>query len=580
MRRLGFIGLSMVLILVSHLSQAAPLPSVRRINAPHFANSVPLDQMAVSWFGRVTPHENSADVRVGYRDGALLVHVDIMDQYLWYDTTPSASTLTDWDAVTIYVDKRGNVGSTPTLDSYRFDGQLNWWEPRVNWQAAYRGNGSTWVSVPITFTTWSNWYGEAQPNVPGSSEKGWFIGFSIPFANLGLLGPPPEGAIWGLGIQLHDRDSATGSLEPDKSWPESLLPDQPESWGQLRFGLPSYGLPSPVTRQGTTIIRQGLNGVTVQDAGVGGDTLCGGGLSDYFVQWGNLNYAHSVVFNAQNVEATSEWPCLSKAYIAFPLESLPTAKSIISATLTLYHRGNPGPPPGPAYIQVLSVDQSWNENTITWNNAPPARENLSGVWIPPVFDAPSYPGIPYNWDVSRAAAEAYAAGEPLRLAIYSSNGSFSNGRYFHSSDVEDLNAVGRPTLTVAWGAQAASMMASVQPASASAGQSVTFTVSLQGSGHALTLTNDLPASLSAPLSAPGSSSGIISYDAGSHRVTWYGTLSANTSATLTYPVSVLTAARQVIRSTVILTDGTSAPVSSTAALIANGLQVYLPLTRK
>jgi len=88
MRRLGFIGLSMVLILVSHLSQAAPLPPVRRINAPHFADSVPLDQMAVAWFGRVTPHENSADVRVGYRDGALLVHVDIMDQYLWYDTTP------------------------------------------------------------------------------------------------------------------------------------------------------------------------------------------------------------------------------------------------------------------------------------------------------------------------------------------------------------------------------------------------------------------------------------------------------------------------------------------------------------
>lgn len=578
LKRLVLIGL-VAFALAGGSLRASPLPPVRRVNAPHFGDSVPIDQMAVFWFGRVTPHENSADVRVGYRDGALLVHVDIMDQYLWYDTTPSASTLTDWDAVTVYVDKRGNTGNAPTLDSYRFDGQLNWWEPRDNWQTAYRGNGMAWVSTPITFTTWSNWYGDAPPNVAGS-HHGWFIGFSIPFTNLGLSGPPPEGTIWGLGIKLHDRDTATGPMEPDKSWPDSMSPDQPTSWGQLRFGLPGYSLPSPVTKQGTTVIRQGLNGVTVQDATVGGDTLCGGSLSDYFVQWGNLNYAHRIVFNVQNVEATSEWPCLSKVYTTFPLDSLPTAKSVVSATLTLYHRGNPGPLPGPAYIQVLSVDQSWDENTITWNNAPLARENLGGTWIPPVSDTPPYPGIPYNWDVSRAVAEAYAAGEPLRLAVYSSNSSFSNGRYFHSSDVEDLNAEGRPTLRVAWGVPQATLLAAVWPASAAQGQTVTYTLSIVGSGNAMTLTNDLPASLSAPLSAPGSSSGIISYDAGSHRVTWYGTLSASTPATLTYPVTLLISGRQVIRSTVILTDAVSGSISSTAVLIANGYQVYLPLTRK
>ncbi len=580
MKQWILISLSLALIVVSQASQATPLPPLRRVNAPHFSTSVPIDQTAVFWFGRVTPNENYADVRLAYRDGALFVHVDIMDENLWYDTTPSASTLTNWDSVTIYVDKRGNTGGTPTSDSYRFDGQLNWYEPRDQYQAAYQGNGTTWVSIPITFTTWSNWEGDAPPNTPGYADKGWFIGFGIPFSNLGLSGPPPEGTIWGLGIALHDRDSATGPMEPDKVWPDGMLPNQPSSWGQLRFGMPGYSLPAPVVQQGTTIVRQGLNGAVVPDAVVGGNTLCGGTLSDYFVQWGNLNYAHSTVLNVQNIERTSEWPCLSKAFITFPLDALPAAKSIISATLTLYHMGNPGPPPGPAYIQVLSVDQSWDESTMTWNNAPLARENLGGTWIPPVSYTPPYPGIPYTWDVSRAAAEAYAAGQPLRLAVYSSNSPMNNGRYFYSSDVEDFNAVGRPTLTIAWGASTAKVTAYAQPSSASTGQIVTLTASLLGSGNALTLTDVLPTAFSAPVGNLYSSSGVVSYDGAIRQVTWYGTPPAGTPVTLTFPVSVLTAFRAAIRNTMILTDAVSGPTASTTMVIANGLQAFLPLLFK
>jgi hypothetical protein len=96
----------------------------------------------------------------------------------------------------------------------------------------------------------------------------------------------------------------------------------------------------------------------------------------------------------------------------------------------------------------------------------------------------------------------------------------------------------------------------------------------------MTLTNDLPALLSAPVSAPSSSSGSISYNAANRRVTWYGTLPSGTPATLTYSVNVLAPGRQVIHNTMILTDGATGPISSTATLIANGLQVYLPLTRK
>jgi hypothetical protein len=578
-RKLGFVGLGLLLALAVHSSQAAVTPPVRQVNAPYFSDGLHFDETAVFWLGQVGPHENYADVRVGYIDRALWVHVNIMDQHLWYDTSPAAATLTDWDAVTVYLDKRGNAGSTPTSNSFRFDGQLNWYEPRANWQAAYQGNGTTWVSIPITFTTYNNWNGDVPPNVAGS-HHGWFIAFSIPFSNLGMSGPPPQGTVWGMGIKVHDRDAATGPMQPAVTWPETMSTDQPASWGRLRFGLPGYAPPTPVVRQGTTVVRQGLNGLVVPDAVVGGNTLCGGTLSDYFVQWGNLNYAHAPVFNVQNVEQISEWPCFSKAFVTFPLTSLPVGKEIISATLTLHHSGNPGPAPESAYIQVLTVNQDWNEDTITWNNAPLARENLGGVWIAPLQQAAPYPGIPYNWDISRVVAAAYATGEPLRLAMYSASSPFHNGRYFYSSDVEDFNALGRPTLTVAWGASGASVNASVRPASANTGQIATFTISLLGSGNAMTLTNDLPASLSAPVAAPSSSSGTISYDAANRRIAWHGTPSAGAPVTLAYAVTVATSSRQAIRNTVILTDAVSGPVSSTALLIANGAQVYLPQTRK
>jgi hypothetical protein len=96
----------------------------------------------------------------------------------------------------------------------------------------------------------------------------------------------------------------------------------------------------------------------------------------------------------------------------------------------------------------------------------------------------------------------------------------------------------------------------------------------------MTLTNDLPASLSAPVSAPSSNNGTISYDAANRRVAWHGTPSAGAPVTLTYLVTLVTSSRQVIRNTVILTDAVSGSVSSTATLIANGVQVYLPLIRK
>jgi hypothetical protein len=546
------------------------------VNAPHFSTGLKFDETAVFWFGRVTPTENYTDVRVAYIDQALWLHVNIMDQHLWYDTSPSAATLTDWDSVTVYLDKHGDAGGAPTQDSFRFDGQLNWWEARDSWQAAYRGNGSTWVSSSAPFLTYNTWYGTSSPNDGGASQ-GWFIAFRIPFDSLGLSGPPAPGTLWRLGIAVHDRDFATSPMTPDKSWPPNLSTNQPSSWGQLYFGMPTYTPPAAVVKQGTTIIRQGLNGAEVQDAAVGGDNVCGGGLSDYFVQWGNLNYAHKVLFNVQNVEAISEWPCFSKAYVTFPLSSIPSSKTVISATLTLYHSGNPGPAPEPAYIQVFSVGDDWNENTITWNNAPLARENLGGALIPSVQAAPPYPGIPYTWDVSRVVAEAYSANQPVRLALYSSHGPFHGGRYFHSSDVEEYNAQGRPTLSIAWGSTGPALKADVRPAFATTGTTVTYTLSLQGSGHAMTLTQALPELVSAPLSLNTSGGGAATYNAPQHRIDWTATVAPDAPVTIVFPVKITAVASAALVSMAVLTDSLAGVATSTTTVIANGRQVYLPV---
>jgi hypothetical protein len=227
-------------------------------------------------------------------------------------------------------------------------------------------------------------------------------------------------------------------------------------------------------------------------------------------------------------------------------------------------------------MQVLSVDQSWDENTITWNNAPLARENLGGTWIPPVWDTPvPYPGIPYHWDVSRAVAEAYAAGEPLRLAVYSSNSSFSNGRYFASSEFDETGAIGRPTLQVSWGDGAPALVKSASATAVSLGQSVTYTFSLIGSGGVMTVTDDLPAEVSSP--GPfHASSGFTAYSSALHRVTWTGLSNPGQVLTVTFPVTVTSALPSAIVNRAVLTDGTTT-VSSTVMMIANGHPAWLPL---
>lgn len=426
-----------------------------RINVPEFpANSnIPEEyfgQTAIAWFGQVTPSKNYADIRVGYNSNLLYVYLAVFDRSLWYDISPSAERLTEWDAVTLLLDTSG--GTFLSTSSWRFVAQLSS-DPSPAYRAVYRGSTSGWQKITTSFQAVPGWRGNAL-NDDTDSDRGWAMGFSIPFSSLGLASAPTSGQTWRMAVIVHDRDSRIGPPVGDQSWPPIAATHNPACWGFLTFGLPSYTSNRPVVGS-VTIRRPTQNSPLVPDADVGAaiENQCPGDEYHIWNEWGNRNYGKAPDFNVQNQSDVADWPCFAKYYITFPLSDVPRHKIIVSATLTLHQFGNSGGP-GQArssWIQVLTTRQDWGENNITWNNAPLADENIGGNWVEPLTTHPGWPGVARHWDVSYAVAKAYARGEPLRLILYSADSNYHSGKYFVSSDTGDWNAEGRPRLEVRWG---------------------------------------------------------------------------------------------------------------------------------
>lgn len=553
----------------------------RRVYVPY---NVEINEAAVFWFGRVTPDANYTDVRIWYTDDSLLLSLGIMDRLLWYDDTPTPGELPTWDSVSLYLSRAGNLGQSPAADSYRFDAQLDWWEPdRANFQAAYQGDGSQWVLKPVTFTTSAGWNGNV-PNDNSEDDRGWMVYYDIPFTSLGLSGPPARGAVWGLGVAVHDRDGAAGPPLADQVWPETLVPLRPATWGQLIFGLKPAYVPDPALPKATTLIRHGLNGAQVIDADVGGSSVCGAAAEpDFFPTWGSLNYAGKEFLNIQHLDPISEWPCFSKYYVTFPLGSLPADKVVLSATLTLYQFGNAGegwdPGPQPSFIQVFTIREAWQESTVTWNTAPLAGDYVAASWVNPLDVSPPWPGIPRHWDVSGAVAEAYAAGTPLRLALYSPDWAFHSGRYFFSSDISD--EAGRPTLSIAWGDPVATLTKAANVHTAAFGDIMTYTLGIVGYGGPLSLTDTLPSGLSAPLDLTWQGTAVApTYDDDTHRLTWSDQPAAAAHVTLTYRVQALTHAVTAVTNHAVLHSGDGMADEATFTIIVNPYRLALPLILK
>ena len=81
MKRFVLLGL-VALVLAGSPLPVSPLPLMRRVNAPHFTDSVPIDQTGIFWFGQVDANQNYADVRIGYNNTELYVGVLIFDRRL------------------------------------------------------------------------------------------------------------------------------------------------------------------------------------------------------------------------------------------------------------------------------------------------------------------------------------------------------------------------------------------------------------------------------------------------------------------------------------------------------------------
>ena len=229
----------------------------------------------------------------------LLVHISVFDRLLRYNQKPTSDDLSSWDAVDLYINSDDNNGNLLGTNTYRFVGQLNWWEDeRKNWQAGYRGNGISWVTSPISFTTTCGWRGNA-PN-DNTDDRGWAIDFKIPFTSLGLASPHDPGSVWGMDLVLHDRDDASVSPIADKSWHEDKNILSPETWEQPTFGLHMYN-PPDVSLGGISSIRHKLNRADVPDAHAGDHTVCGQDYwPDFFDGCGDANFAGYEQINIQN----------------------------------------------------------------------------------------------------------------------------------------------------------------------------------------------------------------------------------------------------------------------------------------
>ena len=580
LRKLLSLCLAILITLAASLPSATPIRGqagmVRRVNAPFFSPEMKYEEAAIFWFGRVTSTENYADVRVGYTSANLYVAITVFDRFMFTDPTPLPEDLANWDAVSLYLNRDGNTGATPSTSSYRLVGQVQAsGGDSPNYRTSYHGTGSAWQAEAVPFST-----------ISGSiNEHGWSIFLRAPFASLGLSGPPAPGTIWGLALQLHDRDDAAGTAIPAKLWPENMTGMQPATWGQLHFGLPTY-TPPPSQPGGTVTIRQGLNGANVPDAGVGGTIgyLCPHWSTSLFNQWGNQNFAGAIGVNVQNQLNIADWPCFSKYYLTFPLNIVPIGKAIQSATLTLHQWGGSDPTRAqPSLIQVLTVAEDWIENTITWNNAPLALENVSQAWVGVVDDcgAPGgtpWPCVPRQFDLSRAVAQAYADGIPLRLAIYEADRTLHSGKFFTTSDEGNWNAVGRPTLTVVWGEAFPPLSKKPQPVAVDSGGSVTFTLQWSGNGQPLTLTDSLPEGFSAPVGL-SYNLGSAEYSAGTRQITWNGAPAEAQLVTLSYSVTVQASGPLALTNSAQLSgdDGSS---NATATVIVDGFKSLLPLVSR
>jgi hypothetical protein len=314
---------------------------------------------------------------------------------------------------------------------------------------------------------------------------------------------------------------------------------------------------------------------------MGGGGTCAGGHEG----GSEVNHADDTGLFTGSEVAVTHFPCFNKSYLRFSLDNIPPDKVIVSATLILHLWGNAGAP-GQAqasWVHLYTITDAWEEMGIHWNNAPLPRENLAVTRVEP-YSRPGgiqWPGDPYAWDATQAVAEAYAAGQPLSVALYASDSAQHSSKYYTSSETGDWNAEGRPALTVTWGRALADVEKAVAPAIGDQTDSLTYVLSFLGTGNTLSLTDTLSVYVTWDdnLGWDGTANP-PSYDSDQHRLTWTGAPPPGNEVAITYTVTINTGETMVLVNTAeIIGEGGDSSTDS-AFVITNPYVKYLPLIVK
>ena len=111
------------------------------------------------------------------------------------------------------------------------------------------------------------------------------------------------------------------------------------------------------------------------------------------------------------------------------------------------------------------------------------------------------------------------------------------------------------------------------------GQTVTYTIAVEGLATTVHLTDEVPTGLSYLPGTLTATVGTVT-DTNAPTLRWSGVLSPTPAVTVTYAATVNTAETQLITNTATIVASGYQTITSTAAIIANAHTVYLPLVMR